>query len=49
MIEIFEKNGLFCVGCEASIGETIEEGCEIHGLDEKQRDKLILELGETVN
>ncbi len=49
VIEIFEKNGLFCVGCEASIGETIEEGCEIHGLNEKQRDKLILELGETVN
>ena len=49
VIEIFEKNGLFCVGCEASMGETIGEGCEIHGLDEKQKDKLILELGEIVN
>ena len=49
VIEIFERNGLFCVGCDAAIGETIEEGCEIHGIDEKQRDKLILELGETVN
>jgi len=48
IIQIFEKNGLFCVGCEAAMGETVEDGCKIHGLNEKQKDKLILELGETV-
>jgi len=48
IIQIFEKNGLFCVGCEAAIGETVEDGCKIHGLNEKQKDKLILELGEII-
>ena len=48
-IKIFEKQGLFCVGCESSIGETIEEACEIHGLTSKQKNRLISELSEVVN
>lgn len=25
--------GMHCVGCPASVGETLEEACAVHGLD----------------
>ena len=25
--------GMHCVGCPASIGESLEEACQVHGLD----------------
>lgn len=40
-IPIFFKNGLHCLGCVMASGETIEEACEVHGLDV---DHLIGEL-----
>ena len=43
-ITIFEKYGFFCVGCTYAPGETIEEGCHKHGLDNKLIKKLISEL-----
>ena len=43
-ITIFEKYGFFCVGCVYAPGETIEEGCQKHGLDNKLTKKLIAEL-----
>ena len=32
-ISIFERHGLGCVGCQAALFETIEQGAEIHGID----------------
>jgi len=43
-IEVFEKFGLYCVGCESSVGENIEDGCSIHGLTQSQTNDLIKEL-----
>tara|TARA_Y100000310_G_C20703955_1_gene832910 strand:- start:17596 stop:19434 length:1839 start_codon:yes stop_codon:yes gene_type:complete len=43
-IEILEKFGLYCAGCEASLGESLEDGCSIHGLTESQTNELITEL-----
>jgi hybrid cluster-associated redox disulfide protein len=40
---IFFANGLHCLGCPSASGETIEEACEIHGLD---CDKLLKELND---
>tara|TARA_B110000196_G_scaffold270642_1_gene245753 strand:- start:7401 stop:9257 length:1857 start_codon:yes stop_codon:yes gene_type:complete len=42
--QIFEKYGLYCVGCPTSKGETVEEGCNSHGLTNQQSDKMILEI-----
>lgn len=42
-VPIFLNNGLHCLGCPSASGETIEEACEVHGLDV---DKLIRELNE---
>ena len=30
---ILMQNGMHCVGCPASIGETLEEACMVHGID----------------
>ena len=32
-IPILLKEGMHCVGCPASQGETLEEACIVHGLD----------------
>ena len=28
--------GMHCVGCPSSIGESLEQACEVHGLDSDQ-------------
>ena len=40
---IFFSMGMHCLGCPASRGETIEEACEVHGVD---CDELIGKLNE---
>jgi len=35
------QSGMGCVGCPMSMGETIEEGCKVHGMSDKEIDKLI--------
>ena len=30
---ILMQNGMHCVGCPASIGESLEEACMVHGID----------------
>lgn len=30
---ILMNNGMHCVGCPASIGESLEEACMVHGID----------------
>lgn len=32
-IEILTEAGMHCIGCPASAGETLEEACEVHGID----------------
>lgn len=39
----FLEIGMHCLGCPASRGETIEEACEVHGVD---CDELIGKLNE---
>ena len=31
--EILMEAGMHCLGCPASQGETLEEACEVHGID----------------
>lgn len=40
---IFISNGMHCLGCPSSSGESIEDACGVHGLD---ADKLVKELNE---
>jgi hybrid cluster-associated redox disulfide protein len=42
-IPIFLSNGMHCLGCPSSSGESIEDACAVHGID---ADKLVNELNE---
>ena len=33
LVRTFFANGMMCIGCPASIMETIEEACMVHGVD----------------
>ena len=32
-VDILLECGMHCIGCPASQAETIEEACEVHGID----------------
>ena len=40
-VPIFLNNGMHCLGCPSSSGESIEEACSVHGID---AEKLVDEL-----
>ncbi len=40
---VLMEQGMHCVGCPASIGETLEEACMVHGLD---ADKVLERINE---
>ena len=43
----FLEIGMHCLGCPASRGETIEQACEVHGVDPQELiDKLNAHFGE---
>jgi len=42
-VPIFLQNGLHCLGCAMSSGETLEEACMVHGID---CDDLLEQLNE---
>ena len=46
---IFLSIGMHCLGCPSSRGETVEEACMVHGLEEEQMDKLIALVNEEAN
>ena len=41
LAELLFQSGMGCVGCPMSMGETLEEGCKVHGMSDKEIDKLI--------
>ncbi len=42
-VPVFLSNGMHCLGCPASSGESIADACAIHGID---AEKLVKELNE---
>jgi len=40
---VFMENGMHCVGCPASSGESVEEACVVHGLN---ADELLKKLND---
>ena len=45
---IMLEHGLHCVGCHANVFDTIEAGCQIHGLDEETVDKMVAEINNFI-
>jgi len=46
--EVMFKHGLHCIGCRVSAVESIENGCKVHGMDEKQIEALVKEINKVV-
>ena len=46
LIRAFFANGMMCIGCPASQGESIEAAAQVHGLD---ADQLVAALNEAIN
>ncbi len=44
--DILLMAGMHCIGCPASLGETLEEACMVHGIDVEE---LITELNKDKN
>ena len=42
-VEVLLQAGMHCVGCPASQMETLEEACEVHGIDVEE---LLAELNK---
>ena len=40
---VLMDSGMHCVGCPASIGESLEEACMVHGLD---ADEVLAKINE---
>ncbi len=45
LVQTFFQNGMMCIGCPASQGESIEEASVVHGLD---ADQLVAALNEAL-
>ena len=45
LVRIFFTNGMMCIGCPASQGESIEAAAQVHGLD---GDALVAVLNEAL-
>ncbi len=41
--EFFMAMGMYCLGCPASLGETLEQACMVHGVD---ADEMVQKLNE---
>ena len=41
----FERHGLGCLGCQAALFESIEQGAEVHGID---ADALIADINRVI-
>ena len=48
LAEDFFKLGMMCIGCPMSQAETIEQGCQVHGMTEKQIQKFIDMLNKKI-
>ena len=47
-LDTLQKYGMYCSGCDASVGETLIEGCKSHGLSKKQTGMLLEEICHVV-
>lgn len=41
---IMFEHGLHCVGCGGAAFETIGQGCQMHGMEEKEIEKIVEEI-----
>lgn len=47
-VEVMFKHGMHCVGCAMTAFETLNQGCRVHGMNDKDIDKMIDEMNRAV-
>ena len=45
---IIAARGLHCLGCHGALFESIEQGSEMHGLSDKEIDKMVAEINKSI-
>jgi hybrid cluster-associated redox disulfide protein len=45
---LMASRGLHCLGCHMAALETIEQGCQAHGMSDKEIDELVDEMNHAV-
>ena len=48
LIPVLLNAGMHCVGCPSSLGETLEEAAEVHGIDADELCELLNEFVEFI-
>jgi len=48
-VEVLFGIGLGCVMCHGASFETVEQGCKVHGMNDKEIDKIVKQLNDKVN
>lgn len=48
VIEVLLDWGLHCVGCSASVVDTIEAGAKVHGLSDEEITELVERINEVI-
>lgn len=43
LASVFLSHGMFCIGCPSARSETVEEACEVHGIDVNE---LLLDINK---
>ena len=47
-VEVLMDSGLHCIGCPMRSQETLEQGCQAHGMSDEQIDELVKSLNEKI-
>ncbi len=45
---LMDEYGFHCIGCMASGMETLEQGAQVHGMDQKEIKKMVDDLNQLV-
>jgi hybrid cluster-associated redox disulfide protein len=49
VIPLLIENGMHCIGCGASMFETLEEGFIGHGMDDREIDRIVDDINKFIN
>ncbi|MFC1768210.1 DUF1858 domain-containing protein [Nanoarchaeota archaeon] len=48
LAEILTNAGMHCVGCQAAMWESLEQGMKVHGMKDEQIDELIKKMNKAI-
>lgn len=46
---VMMESGLHCAGCGVAGQETVEQGCQAHGMKKEDIDKMVKEMNDAVD